>query len=149
MIQGNDGYEGGGDSDGHDSNDGGDVIPPDPKGYVFKDPEDFELDDADRDLRESFRPVAHRLGLKQSQVDGLHDWQISHAKLIRDAEKATYQRAVSNARSSLEKEWAQISARSSKGLKARSRSRASAISRTPTLRMAGASAIRWNLFGLW
>jgi hypothetical protein len=106
-MTGNDGYESGGDVDGHDDSDGGDVIPPDPKGYKFVDPEDFELDDADKDLRESFRPVAHRLGLKQSQVDGLHDWQISNAKLIRDAERATYERAATTARATLTKEWGQ------------------------------------------
>lgn len=72
-MQGNDGYEGGGDGDGHDANDGGDVIPPDPKGYVFNDPEDFQFDDADKEMRESFRPVAHRLNLTQKQVNGLHD----------------------------------------------------------------------------
>src|SRR5262245_20618508 len=50
--------------------------PKDAKGYTFEDPQDFEFSDSDREYRESFRPVAHRLGLTARQVRGLADWQV-------------------------------------------------------------------------
>src|SRR5262245_34545454 len=56
--------------------------------YKFTDPKDFQLDDVDKEYRESFRGVAHRLHLTQRQVEGLQSWQIGNAKLIRDAQKA-------------------------------------------------------------
>src|SRR5262245_59520255 len=63
--------------------------PRDAKGYTFTDPTDFQFDDVDKEYRESFRGVAHKLHLTQRQVNGLQDWQIASAKLIRDAEKAS------------------------------------------------------------
>src|SRR5262245_47203739 len=60
--------------------------PRDAKGYTFDDPRDFEFTDADNEYRESFKPVAHRLGLTARQAKGLAEWQISVAKLQRDAE---------------------------------------------------------------
>jgi hypothetical protein len=79
--------------------------PKDAKAYAFDDPKDFELDDVDKEYRESFRPVAHRLGLTQKQVKGLAAWQTENVKLIRDAEKAKRDGASSVARSALEREW--------------------------------------------
>src|SRR5690242_17527689 len=79
--------------------------PKDPKGYTFVDPEDFQFTDSDREYRESFKPVAHRLGLTARQAKGLADWQVSVAKLARDAEKAKRDDGGKRARAELQKEW--------------------------------------------
>ena len=79
--------------------------PNDPKDYTFEDPKDFQFSDADKEYRESFRPVAHRLGLSSRQVKGLHDWQIQQAKVLRDAERASRAEGSKKARRELEREW--------------------------------------------
>jgi hypothetical protein len=79
--------------------------PRDAKGYRFTDPKDFQLDDVDKEYRESFRGVAHRAHLTQRQVNILQDWQVSNAKLMRDAQKAAREGAPKAARAALEKEF--------------------------------------------
>src|SRR5262245_30088152 len=47
--------------------------PRDAKGYTFTDPKDFEFNDADKERRENFRGIAHKLHLTQRQLNGLYD----------------------------------------------------------------------------
>ena len=79
--------------------------PKDAKGYEFQDPEGFEFSDSDREMRDSFKTIAHRLHLTGRQAKGLHDWQVAQAKLARDAEKAGRDEGGKRARAELEREW--------------------------------------------
>jgi hypothetical protein len=80
--------------------------PKDAKAYDFgEDPKDFVFSDADKEYRESFKPIAHRLGLTARQAKGLAEWQIAQAKLARDAEKAGFDEGGKRARAQFEKEW--------------------------------------------
>jgi hypothetical protein len=79
--------------------------PKDAAGYAFDDPPDFEFSDSDKEYRESFKPIAHRLGLTARQAKGLAEWQIAQAKVVRDAERAGRDEGGKKARAALQKEW--------------------------------------------
>jgi hypothetical protein len=79
--------------------------PADARGYKFSDPKDFALDDVDKEYRESFRGVAHRLHLTQKQVDGLTNWQYGNTKLMRDAQKAARENTGKATRDALTREY--------------------------------------------
>jgi len=79
--------------------------PKDAKGYTFTDPKDFEFSDTDKERRENFRGVAHRLNLSQRQLDGLYTWEVERAKLARDAERAGRDEGGKKSRAQLQKDW--------------------------------------------
>src|SRR5262245_7018096 len=56
--------------------------PRDAKGYTFADFKDFEFSDADKERRENFRGVAHKLNLTQKQLNGLYDWEVQRANWL-------------------------------------------------------------------
>lgn len=60
-------------------------FPEAPDKYEFVDPKEFELSDEDKEYREGFRPVAHRLGLNQRQLSGLEAFQYESRKAAEDA----------------------------------------------------------------
>src|SRR5262245_60456707 len=81
--------------------------PRDAKGYKFTDPDPkvFVFNDTDKEMRENFRGVAHKLNLTQRQVAGLHDWQVASAKLQRDAERAAANEGGRKTMALFQKEW--------------------------------------------
>lgn len=80
--------------------------PKEAKDYKFTDPKDLQLDDTDKDYRESFRSVAHRARLTQNQVEFLEGWQYENAKLMRDAQATATEEAPRKARNLLRSRWA-------------------------------------------
>lgn len=60
--------------------------PETPDKYAFADKFDgYEFSETDKQYREGFRPIAHKIGLTQRQVSDLEKWQVEAAKVERDA----------------------------------------------------------------
>lgn len=80
--------------------------PAKPEEYKFADKfVDFELDETDKTYRDGMRPVLHRVGLNQWQVNELEKAQVEQIKLARDSQIANRSRAVETAQKSLKAEW--------------------------------------------
>lgn len=80
--------------------------PKEPAAYEFRHLQDApELDDSEKEARENFRGVAHRLGLTQRQVDGLTQWNDSFRKTSIEAYSVQAKQTVQKATTELKREW--------------------------------------------
>jgi hypothetical protein len=80
--------------------------PKDPKDYKIERPKELPQDfPYNANIVESFRPVAHKLGLTNAQAQGLHDWVV--AQNIQQHVEGTQERAKANEQNlaALKKEW--------------------------------------------
>jgi hypothetical protein len=81
------------------------VRPETPDKYQFTDPKEFELTDTDKQYRDGFRGVAHRIGLSQRQLSQLESWQYEQNKLQIDAMNAAAQTAKARTVKGLKSKW--------------------------------------------
>lgn len=81
------------------------VRPESPDKYQFQDPKDIEFTDTDKQYREGFRGVAHRIGLSQRQLSQLEGWQYEQIKLQTDAMNAAAQTTKARTVKSLKSKW--------------------------------------------
>jgi hypothetical protein len=76
--------------------------PTDPKDYNIQVPEDVPLDEA---FVDKFRPVAHKIGLNQRQVESLAEFQINEAREVHAQINKTLQLQRDQAVTHFKKEW--------------------------------------------
>lgn len=81
------------------------TAPKDPGEYKFDEPAYAPLTDSEKETRESFRQVAHRVGLNQLQLKELQDWQYEQRKVAWDAETVAPQNFADKSVRALRQEW--------------------------------------------
>jgi len=80
-------------------------IPETPDKYEIKLPDNRQLGDADKPILEAFTPVAHEVGLSQSQVSRLVDWQLRQQEAEAAAMMEADEDHKSVGRATLKEEW--------------------------------------------
>lgn len=80
-------------------------IPESPDKYEIKLADDRQLGDADKPIVEAFAPVAHELGLNQTQLSRIVDWQLRRQEEDAAAQMEADEENKSTGRSSLREEW--------------------------------------------
>ena len=81
------------------------TAPKDPSEYKFDEPDYAPLTDSEKETRESFRSVAHRVGLNQLQLKELQDWQYEQRKVAWDAETIAPKNFADKSVRALRQEW--------------------------------------------
>jgi hypothetical protein len=76
--------------------------PDDSTGYAIEAPEGVEVN---VEMQESFRGVAHELGLSQKQVQGLSEWQFGNEATSRQGQLDNSTQAHEAAQAQLKQEW--------------------------------------------